>query len=327
MTNLSIGVDIGGSHISAALVNSNGKVITKKVISFLLPPDGKKGLFIIEQLIHEVVYARLARLDSIIGVGVSCPGSIDFQQGVVIADSPNLIGWKGTRIRQALETTFKIPVVIDNDANLAVWGEKYWGAGKNSRNLICLTLGTGVGGGIIINNKIYRGSHFYAGEIGHMKIKPDGPLCSCGSRGCLEALVGAGAIVREFIKPKTTSTISSQITAKTVFDAARRGNKTARKVVYQTVCYLGYAIASLVNIFDPEIIVLGGGVAQAGNILFQPIREMVNANIMPHPLRDVRIVTAKLGENAGLLGAVALVFDTIKKNPAHKCVKKNKGEL
>ncbi|MFH1232217.1 MAG: ROK family protein [Planctomycetota bacterium] len=332
MTNLSIGVDIGGSHISAALVNPKGKIITKKVISFLKPPDGKKGLLIIEQLIKEVIYNRPTKLNSIIGIGISCPGSVDVRNGVVLADSPNLIGWKGTKIKQALETTFKIPVLIDNDANLAAWGEKYWGAGKNNRNFICLTLGTGVGGGIIINDKIYHGSHFYAGEIGHMKIKSDppdrksppdrvscragsragGPLCSCGSRGCLEALVGAPAIVREFIKPKTISTVSFQITAKTVFDAARRGNKIARKVVYQTACYLGYAIASLVNIFDPEIIVIGGGIAQAGKIIFQPISNIVKTNVMMHPFRVLRIVPAKLGENAGILGAAALVFDTIR---------------
>jgi glucokinase len=318
-TSLAIGIDIGGSHISAGLVNQHGKFINVKTVSFSNPPSGEKGLIIIEQLIKELVPTYLKRLNNICGIGISCPGSIDFQQGKILADSPNLMGWKGMEIKQTLETIFKIPVLIDNDANLAGWGEKYWGIGKNIHNLICITIGTGIGGGIIIDDKIYHGSHFYAGEIGHMKLKLNGPLCSCGKYGCLEALASGPAIVREFIKKRKstdfTLPINSRkaypvITAKTVFAAARRNDKIAREIVYQTACYLGYAISSLINIFDPEMIVIGGGIAQAGKIIFQPIRNIVRSNIMTHPFRSPQIVPAKLGEKAGLLGAAAIIFNT-----------------
>jgi glucokinase len=318
-TSYAIGIDIGGSHISAGIINQNGKIINKKSVLFTNPPNGKRGTLIIEQLIKELIYSYPKRFNNIYGIGISCPGSIDFHQGTILANSPNLSGWKGMKIKQIIESIFKIPVIIDNDANLAGWGEKYWGAGKNIHNLICITIGTGVGGGIIINDKIYRGSHFYAGEIGHMKIKFDGPLCSCGKCGCLESLVSGPAIVREFIKErklldpkllKKNQKIHSAITARTVFDAARRHDKIASKIIYQTACYLGYAISSLINIFDPEMIVIGGGIAQAGKIIFHPIHTIVRSNIMTHPFRSPQIVPAKLGENAGLLGAAAIIFNT-----------------
>ncbi|MEK7309685.1 MAG: ROK family protein, partial [Planctomycetota bacterium] len=167
MTKFSIGIDLGGSHITAALVDQNGRIKARKKIYFTKAPNGKQGLRLIAQLVRSTLYALRSTPT---GLGLACPGSVDSERGIVLADSPNLIGWKGTKVKQELEKALKIPVFIDNDANLAAWGEKCWGAGKGARNLICLTLGTGVGGGIIIDNKIYRGSHFYAAEIGHMFI-------------------------------------------------------------------------------------------------------------------------------------------------------------
>lgn len=313
-----IGIDLGGSHLTSALIDGAGHIKYQKTISFAKAPNGKRGIHLMRQLINKVLRHWSCNVR---GIGISCPGSVDFDTGVVLADSPNLIGWKGTSIKRALESFFNIPVLIDNDGNLAAWGEKYWGAGKNATNLICLTLGTGVGGGIIIDGKIYRGSHFYAGEIGHLKISlsDDAPRCNCGQYGCLEALVSAGAIVREFVKLKCLPAsggakgdsglrLGHNITAKTVFDAARRGDKIAKQVVLQTASYLGNAISSLINIFDPDIVVIGGGMAQAGNILFKPVQQVVKINSMPHPLRVPTIAPAQLGKDAGLLGVAALVL-------------------
>ncbi|MFH0888012.1 MAG: ROK family protein [Planctomycetota bacterium] len=358
MNSIAIGIDIGGSHISTALVNPNGKFITKETISFLKPPDGKQGIRLIKQLVKTLLDSKIQNLKSKIkpaGIGIACPGCVDHEKGVVLSDSPNLIGWKGTQVKTVLEYLvlkhfrLKIPVFVDNDANLAALGENTFGAGKNARNLICLTLGTGVGGGIIINNQIYHGSHFYAGEIGHMTIslfneqcsmnnvqcptRPNdrpvgqaGPICSCGKRGHLEALVSGPAIVREFtaesrrtqrnkkilsLRPLCLCGGNKELTAKMVFDAARKGDKIAGLVIEQATYYLGCAVSSLINTFDPEVVVIGGGIAQAGDILFKPLRLMVKDGIMPHLYRRPKVVPAKLGENAGLLGAAAVVFSSL----------------
>lgn len=313
MSKFAIGIDIGGTHISGAIANQNGIIKTKKTITFIKPPDGKKGLQLIKKIISHL--SSLVSHLSLLGVGIACPGSVDSEKGIVLADSPNLIGWKGTKIKQPLEAIFGLPVLIDNDANLAALGEKAFGVGKNARNLICLTLGTGIGGGIIINNKIYRGSHFYAGEIGHMKVLPDGPVCSCRQRGCLESLSSAKAIVRNYNKA-TSFKISS---AEAVFDRARKGHKIASDVIDRAISYLGIAIASLINIFDPDMVILSGGIAQAGSILIEKVRLIANQNIMPYHqryqclpcqrYRQARIVLGKLGPYAGLLGASALVFE------------------
>lgn len=306
-----IGIDLGGSHITTALVEQNGRIKARKKVTFSKAPNGKQGLRLISKLITYLIHNSSLITHNCQGIGLACPGGVDAERGIVLADSPNLIGWKGTKVKQKLEKALKIPVFIDNDANLAAWGEKCWGAGKGAKNLICLTLGTGVGGGIIIDNKIYQGSHFYAAEIGHMNVDPNGPDCSCGQPGHLEALVSAPAIVQSYnatmLKYVNVKTLKHS-NAKTIFNAARKGDKTALKVVNQTAQYLGIACASLINIFDPEIVVIGGGVANAGEILFKPLRQVVKASIMKHPYRKPLIVPAKLGEDAGLLGAAALAL-------------------
>lgn len=325
-----IGIDLGGSHLSAAIVKQNGSIKTKKTISYSKPPDGKQGIRLIKQIIDSLIHNSSFITHNYQGIGIACPGCVDHEKGVVLSDSPNLIGWKGTQLKTVIEYLvlkyfrLKIPVFVDNDANLAALGENIFGAGKKASNLICLTLGTGVGGGIIINNQIYHGSHFYAGEIGHMTVLAGGPICSCGKRGHLEALVSGPAIVREFTaearRTQRNKKILSlrplclcgknntELTAKIVFDAARKGDKTARLVIKQATYYLGCAVSSLINTFDPEMVVIGGGLAQAGDILFKPLRLMVKKGIMPHLYRQPKVVPAKLGENAGLLGAAAIVF-------------------
>lgn len=287
--------------MSSALVNQSGQIKRKKTVSFTKAPDGKQGILLIKRLVKSI------NCKSIAGIGLAVPGCVDTDKGIVLADSPNLIGWRGINIKKPLEKEFKVSVVMDNDANLAAWGEKCWGAGKKVRNLICLTLGTGVGGGIIIDNKIYRGSHFYAAEIGHMMVKAEGPVCSCTRRGHLEALVSATAIVRDYKKLKIQFNIKN-ISAKDVFNAARKGDNIARHVVSEAARYLGLGVASLINVFDPEMVVIGGGVANAGDILFRPLRKAVQDGVMRHAFRKPKVLPAKLGENAGLLGAAALVF-------------------
>ncbi|MEK7450154.1 MAG: ROK family protein [Planctomycetota bacterium] len=338
-SHLAIAVDVGGMHISAALLDLKGK-LTHKV---RLPsrPHQTSPVIIngIKKAAKQVLKTSGRSISEIIGIGIGCPGSID-ERGIALAATPHISGWRGTRLKQEIGKEFGLPVSVDNDANLAALGEKYFGAGRKVKSLVCFTLGTGVGGGVIINGRIHRGSFSYAGEVGHLVIKGNNLRCHCGQTGCLETLAGAAGVVRRatvalenYISKchcdpdppqadyrgkqsrKKNSLIFKMargnlknITAKMIFDAARRGDRLAKTVVQETGWYLGAAVSQVINILDPELIVLGGAMAQAGEILFRPIRQVAFAHIIPSPVRRVKIVPAQLGENAGLYGAATLVF-------------------
>lgn len=225
----------------------------------------------------------------------------------------------GLPIKRYLEKAFHLPVLVENDVNAMALGEKVWGRGKRVNNLVCLTIGTGIGGGVIINNQIYRGAHFYAGEIGHLMVEPNGPKCKCGSRGCLEALAAAPAIVRrtrvalkESTKPsrlrEMVQNYGDQLNPQIIYMAAKRGDRLAREIVQKTAYYIGIALKQVINLLDPEMIIIGGGVALAGETLFKPIRSFVSKHSIPSPLRQFKIMPAQLKERAGVLGSAALVF-------------------
>lgn len=316
---VAIGVDIGGTNISAGLVTPTGKLIQYKTTPSRAFQGGPAVINRAKRLIKQIIAKRPAIRKRLLGIGVGCPGSIEPQQGMSQAMTPNIPKWRGLQIRKRLEQAFKVPVLVDNDAHAMAWGEKCWGAGKGADNIICLTLGTGIGGAIILNGTLYRGSNYYAGEIGHMKIGLNGPKCGCGAYGCLETFAsGSGMVPRtiEAIKNGSDNTMLlkwtkgklNKITARMIFDAARKHDYLATRIVKQTIHYLGRGIASLINIFDPELIILGGRISREGNFLFRPLRRIVKDNIMPLPVRQYRIVPSRLGDKAGLFGAAALVF-------------------
>ena len=247
------------------------------------------------------------------GIGFGGPVNFDTQR---IVNSTHVPGWDDCPLPEIVEQHLGVPAIIDNDANVGALGEFTFGAGKNSRHIIYYTVSTGIGAGIIINGEIYRGGNGYAGELGHVPILRDGPQCDCGNRGCLEALCSGTAIGKRATAavqkhPRkgiaiTRAANNNPITAKTLFDTARSGDPYARALVDEICTDLGQGLAMAINAFAPNVIVIGGGVSNAGRVLFEPLRRETRRFLMPVHRPNLRIVPAKLKNHSVLLGAVAL---------------------
>ncbi len=315
------GVDLGGTTISTAIVTADGKLVARtKTLT-----EAKNGVQSVVDKICTTVREACQQIslepNELVTIGLGSPGPLSTKTGVVI-DAPNLIGWVNVPLRDMVQQQFKPPVFLDNDANAAAYGEFWVGAGKGVRNLIVLTLGTGIGGGLIIEGKLYRGPDDTSGEIGHITVLLDGPLCKCGNRGCLEALSSATALVNRTIdalRLGTRSIISelcqndlSKITAKMVYEAARQNDKLALELFHETGFYLGVACANLVNIFNPEMIIFFGGMINAGELLFAPVREEIKKRAFALPASRVQVVPAILGNDAGAIGAAGIALMELK---------------
>ncbi|MFA6431732.1 MAG: ROK family protein [Candidatus Margulisiibacteriota bacterium] len=291
MKDLIVGIDLGGTKIAGVLANEAGKVITDITIPTEALLGREKVIQNIKKAIYNLIHKNHDRLKAI---GIGLPGPILYEKGIVISP-PNLPGWKKVNLKKILEKEFKIPIFVDNDANCAALAEAKYGAGKKAKHFIYMTVSTGIGGGIIIDRKLYRGMTGAAGEFGHMIIDSKGYKCGCGNVGCLEALASGTAIKKR-----------SGMEGYAVELAARNGDKKALKVIETTAHYLSIGLANLVNIFNPEMIIIGGGVSQMRELLFKPIRKEFKEYALPLPAKSVKIVRAKLGTKAGVLGAVAL---------------------
>ncbi len=286
-----IGIDLGGTKIAAALATPSGRILTDVHI----PTEAHKGKKQVIENIKKAVYALIrGQRTQISCIGIGVPGPILYEKGIVI-EPPNLPGWKRVNLKKILEKEFKVPVHVDNDANCAALAEAYFGAGKRARHFIYVTISTGIGGGIVIDRKVYRGATGSAGEFGHMIIDSKGFTCGCGNVGCFEAL-GSGTAIK---KRAGMDAIAVEL-------AARQGDKKAIKVIEETAHYLAIGIANLVNIFNPELVILGGGVSQMRELLLTPIRKEFKKYALTLPAKSVKIVRAKLRTEAGVLGAVAL---------------------
>jgi glucokinase len=314
-----IGVDLGGTKIATGIMDLNGNIITKNK-EFTQQESGPKG--VISQMIRMVeenIKNANISLKEIKGIGIGAAGPLNTKKGIII-EPPNLIGWRNVQLVKPFKEKFFIPVYLDNDANAAALGEFYFGAGKGTKNMVYLTISTGIGGGIIIEGKLYHGANDNAGEIGHMTIDPDGPLCRCGNRGCLEAHSSGTSIARyakEILRSKKikTSILEAvnndieKIDAEIVFKCAKEGDNLAKEIVNKICEFLGIGVANIINIFNPEKVVLGGGVTKAGNILFKIVRKVAKERAMPSLFKVVKIVPAKLKDNVGIIGAGALILE------------------
>ena len=254
---------------------------------------------------------KIAARKKIGGVGIGIAGLIDHRLGIVRIP-PNLPGWDNLRLKDRLEKTTGLPVYVGNDVNACVLGELYFGAGKGTDDVFCLTLGTGVGGGIISGGRLLLGANDAAGEIGHTIVEPNGPRCKCGNYGCLERFVGAEYIVGAAIEGlKTNQSLIStlvdgdvgRITPKIISAAAQRGDDLARKIVEKVGSYVGLGIVNVVHLLDPAVVVVGGGIARTGKILLDSIRKTVSSRIMMYRDRKLKICLSRLGSDAGILGA------------------------
>ncbi|MDI3279973.1 MAG: ROK family protein [Bacillota bacterium] len=311
-----VGVDLGGTKLATALVSEEGRVLH----SLVVPTRAEEGVAaVLERMaegVERVLSAGGVRREEVAGVGIGAPGSLDRAAGRVIF-SPNL-GWKDVPLREALSRKLGgAAVVLENDANAAAWGEYRFGAGRGTRNFIYVTISTGIGGGIIVEGRLYRGAGGAAGEVGHMTILAGGPRCSCGSDGCWEALASGTAIARRAREALALGEESALgelqrrgelVTAAQVARAAQRGDRLAQRILAETWFFVGVGLANLANLFDPERIALGGGVAQVGEPLLARARELVRLRALAGPAREVEVTLAALGGEAGVIGAAALAF-------------------
>lgn len=305
-----VGVDMGGTNIKVGLCDENGQLL--QTFEGPTGSDGSEAVLTrIADYVRKIVADSPYEWEQVAGIGAGIAGFMDIPEGFVKL-SPNL-GWRNVPVKKTLEAKLGKPVSIDNDANVAALGEAWSGAGAGIPNVVCYTLGTGVGGGIIINGKIYQGSTGMAGELGHMAIVPDLEAinCGCGQVGCLETVSSATGIIRMANDAvvrgdKTTLSLIENITAKDVFDAAKSGDEASLRIVNRAAYYLGRSMAFLAVVVNPQRFVIGGGVSKAGDILFDPIREIFKKYTPEAAQEGVDIVPAKLGNDAGVVGAAGL---------------------
>jgi glucokinase len=305
MAKLAVGIDIGGTKVLVILADSRGKIYRRDLI-----PTQKPDITL-RRALNVIQGYRLKLKRPIAGLGIACAGAVDAKGGSLIS-SPNLPRWKNAPFRNYFARRLKVPVVIENDANAAAWGERCFGAGKGAENLLYYTVSTGIGGGIIIEGKIYHGKTFNAGEIGHSVMLPSGPKCGCGKRGCLEQLASGSAIAKlakREVKHNPGSLLrklKGKVGAEQVFAAAKKGDKLSRQVLRYALYYLGINIANMIQILDPEIVIIGGGVSNEGAEFFTPLKKIVRRFVWEKLYRACPIVKAKLRDDAGALGMVAL---------------------
>ena len=309
-----IGIDLGGTNIVAGVVDENYNIIAKASTKTNCPRPEKEIADDMAKMALQAVANAGLTIDDIEWVGIGTPGIANSSTGI-IEYSSNL-GFNNTPMVKYISETIDKPVFIENDANAAAYGEYVAGAAKGAKNAVCITLGTGVGGGIIIDDKIYAGSNFAGAEIGHTVIEVDGAQCSCGRKGCFEAYSSATGLIRmtkEAIAENPDCIMAKmaeekgKVTARTSFDSMRAGDPVAKKVVDKYIKYLAAGITNTINIFQPDVLCIGGGVCNEGDPLLLPVKALVKEEVYTrNSKKNTEIVIAKLGNDAGIIGAAFL---------------------
>lgn len=305
-----LGIDAGGTAIKYVLTDGQGELSGQGSV----PTDPLGAHATLDEV------AAAVQIQDLAGVGLACAGIVDPVSGR-LGRSPNLPGWQGANLADALKDAFgPMPVALANDVNGALYGEYRRGAGRNCRNLIMIALGTGVGGGVLIEGRLVLGSHFGAAEIGHMVLDPDGPECTCGNAGCLEAWAGSVGILRRTRQwvdrgeagPELSKLVlarGSQLNPRDLAQLAEAGDPDATGILAEVGRKLGQAVGSLINLLDPERVIIGGGVAQAGDLILGPCRETFPALVLAEEARSTPVVPAELGNLAAAVGAANLALE------------------
>lgn len=309
-----VGIDLGGTNIVAGVINDNFEIISKAQAKTNLPRPAREICDDMVSVTKGAIESAGLQIDDIESIGIGTPGIANSDSGV-IEYSCNL-GFENVQMEKMFRQRLNIPVYIENDANAAAYGEYVAGAAKGAKDAVCITLGTGVGGGIIIDGEIYSGFNYAGAEIGHMVIDVDGPQCTCGRKGCFEVFSSATGLIRmtkEAMDRNTDSIMHEmakeygKISARLAFNAMREGDKTAKEVVDKYIKYLAAGITNTINIFQPDILCIGGGVCNEGDPLLVPMKEIVEREVYTrNSPKNTEIVIAKLGNNAGLIGAAFL---------------------
>lgn len=304
-----VGVDLGGTKIYTALVDLEGNIIKEKTVE-TLAQEGEKA--VLGRLIETISYVIDGTDKNLIkSIGIGSPGPLDVKNGIII-ESANL-PFKNFEIVKNIRETYDLPTYLDNDANVATLGEFMFGAGKGTENMVFITASTGIGGGAVLNGKLFRGATGNALEIGHMTVSTEGPRCGCGNLGCAEAL-GSGTAIGKRAKEAVLSNVTTSlknydnVTSKEVFKEAANGDRVAKNILKTSLTYLGIAVANTITNFDPEKVVIGGGVVNGGDIVIDTIRNVVEERCMAAFVENCAIEKAVLGGKAGVLGAAALAI-------------------
>lgn len=300
-----VGVDVGGTNIKLGLVHPRGFVIARSHFPTKPFSSSKKELIkAIADQIEKIISSNGLKHKEVAGVGIGLPGLINFDQGIV-RFLPNIPGWKNVPLKTILERKLKLPVFVENDVKLITLAEWKFGAGKGVKNLICMTLGTGVGSGLILDNRLYRGAANAAGELGHVPLNEQGPACNCGGYGCYERYVGNKplfAFASEIMnKP--------EMTTQKMFALAEKGNKKALRFWRESATHIGNGLVGVVNLLNPELIIIGGGVSNNEKYLFPVIKEVIKKRAMSLQGSIVKIKRAKFKDDAGIVGAQVLVYN------------------
>jgi glucokinase len=308
-----IGVDLGGTNLRTALLTTDGDILEKQKEATNVSDGWQR---IVLRIVSNVAQQREAAAKQGLDVqvvGIGAPGVIQMNTGVVVK-SPNFPDWNNLPLKEELERALRLPVFIENDANAAALGEQWRGAGNGISSMIFITLGTGVGGGLVLHNKIWHGADGMAGEIGHITLIPDGRPCSCGNTGCLEMYASARGIVQSYQEKAIGSVpadVLKAITSEKVYQAAQAGDPAARHAMKEMGRMLGIALAGLINTFNPEMIVLGGRIKDAWQLFIDAAHEEVLRRAFLVPAQRTRIVPSLLGDDAGMIGAAAAALQRL----------------
>ncbi len=293
-----IGLDLGGTDLKYGLVNSAGKILVSKKTR-AKSSEGQKTL--VEQLrtcAHELLSIAAEKKWKVGRIGVGSPGAVNFETGKVVGNSPNIPGWEGVNLKKNLRMS-GVPVYADNDANCVALAEALFGAARDSQSALCVTVGTGIGGGIILDGQVYRGASYSSGEIGHTVLVFEGRPCACGNRGCLEKYASVSALLEAAGEHGFAA-------VRAITDAAKREEPAALELIVKQAAYLGAGLASAVNLLNPEKVILGGGFVDVHPPFLKLVENEIRQRAFPAALLKMRIVKAKLGNEAGLVGAAFL---------------------
>ncbi len=320
-----LAVDLGGTNLRFALISRKGEVLSRSRRRTEVHEGAARTL---EKILEGIADMLDEARRGVEGIGIGSPGPIDSRRGVVL-ESPNIPGWRNVKLKAAIEKRFGLPCKVANDANCATLAEHWVGAGQGVRNMLHYTLGTGIGGGAIVEGRLLEGADFAGGELGHVTVEPDGLVCGCGNAGCVEAYASATGIVR-----RTESRLESggasvlledwragriAITARVLHEAAKQGDRLAQEIIEETGRYLGIAVASMVNVFNPAVVSFSGGVARYGRMLFGPMRAEVKRRAFPALTRRLRMVRSRLGENCGVIGAARALMLELEQSSHRNC--------
>lgn len=307
------GIDIGATNIKFGLVNSKGTVLFKEQRPTLAEKGADPLMHLIANIGERLLYHAAEEEQEVKWLGVGTPGAVDHRTGKVIGMSPNIAGWQGMQIGEILRDRLNLPVWVDNDANCVALAEAKFGAGIGYKSIVCVTVGTGVGGGVVIDGNLWRGGNHTAGEIGHIPIDMNGPKCRCGQIGCIEAFCSSEAIINR-TKSKLTKELTpvfaellnddlKDLSIKKLFAAARKKDAVALEVIEETSRYLAVGMGGVVNLLNPEVVLIGGGIADGGCGFVESVAAELRERVFATASENLRVAKVSLGNNAGFIGA------------------------